>query len=450
MAGADLTAVRAALHEHYTGKTPVDIFFTADKNVSPILASMEARADTGEGFGRTLVTPIIYGTGTSVGYDLTKVQAKAASATVGASSLYTRWEQAAVTVSGTAQWAREAMDAAIGKSSGETFKVMTTEMDNKIIAMRNNWARYAVGDGTGALAPTILTVGTTYITVGTDVINRFHRGMDICAAAPGASPYIGAARCYYLSSANGQGHFGVTGTDPNTGKVYLDGDPTSTTGGAEAWPAGALGTGAVVFDYNDRAAGALTYVLPQGLKGWLPGATVTDAGPGYWNAVQRDGISELAGLSCDCSSLEPEDAFLKTLKMLKQQAGVKATCLFCSDNDYTAFVAGKDKSKIVEIALGQYNIGFKGMTVNSLAGEVPVIADSMLPDGEFYAGPWDNEKLAPRLVYVGDLVQIDNKDGLDFRLVTGAAAYQMQLYSRGNIAFPAPGKFIRGFGLSIT
>jgi hypothetical protein len=163
-----------------------------------------------------------------------------------------------------------------------------------------------------------------------------------------------------------------------------------------------------------------------------------------------NGISELAGLTCDCSSLEPEDAFLKTLKMLKQQAGVKASALFCSDNDYTAFVAGKDKSKLVEIALGSYNIGFKGMNVSSLAGEVPVIADSLLPDGEFYAGPWDNEKVAPRLTYVGDLVQIDNKDGLDFRLVTGAAAYQMQLYSRGNISFPGPGKFIRGYGLSIT
>lgn len=446
MAGADLTAVRAALHEHYTGKTPVDIFFTADKNVSPILASMEARADTGEGFGRILVTPIIYGTGTSVGQDLTKVQAKAASATVGASSLYTRWEQAAVTVSGTAQWAREAMDAAIGKSSGETFKVMTTEMDNKIIAMRNNWARYAVGDGTGKLSKTITAATSSSITVGTDVINRFHRGMDITAAPPGASPY-GLTTCYVDTSGN-QRHLGVLGTDPNTGLVYLDGDPTVNSGSELPWATGVEGTGAVIFDYNDRAAGAMTAVLPQGLQGWLPGATVVDSAP--WNAVTRNGISELAGLTCDCSSLEPEDAFLKILKMLKQQAGVKATCLFCSDNDYTAFVAGKDKSKIVEIALGQYNIGFKGMTVNSLAGEVPVIADSMLPDGEFYAGPWDNEKWAPRLVYVGDLVQIDNKDGLDFRLVAGTAAYQMQLYSRGNIAFPAPGKFIRGFGLSIT
>ena len=448
MAGADLAAVRAALHEHYTGKTPVDIFFTADKDIAPIMATLEAKADTGEGFGRKLVTPIIYGTGTSVGQDLTKVQAKAASATVGASSLYTRWEQDPVTVSGTAQWAREAMDAAIGKSSGETFKVMTTEMDNKIIAMRNNWARYAVGDGTGALAPAVLTAASGYITVGTDVINRFHRGMDICAAAPGASPYIGAARCYYLTGGSAQGHFGVLGTDPNTGKVYLDGDPTSTAGGAEAWATGVLGTGAVVFDYNDRASDVLTYVLPQGIKGWLPGASVVDGSA--WNGVTRNGISELAGLTCDCSSLEPEDAFLKTLKMLKQQAGVKASCLFCSDNDYTAFVSGKDKSKIVEIALGEYKIGFKGMTVESLAGTVPVIADSLLPDGEFYAGPWDNEKLAPRLVYVGDLVQIDNKDGLDFRLVAGTAAYQMQLYSRGNIAFPAPGKFIRGYGLSIT
>lgn len=448
MAGADLTAVRAALHEHMTGKTPVDIFFTADKDIAPILAAMDAKADTGEGFGRKLVTPIIYGTGTSVGQDLTKVQAKAASSTVGASALYSRWEQDPVTVSGTAQWAREAMDAAIGKSSGETFKVMTTEMDLKIVAMRNNWARYAVGDGTGALAPTMTAVTTSSITVGTDVINRFHRGMDICAAAPGASPYLGAARCYYLTGGSAQGHFGVLGTDPNAGVVYLDGDPTSTAGGAEAWPAGVLGTGAVIFDYNDRAAGVLTYVLPQGLKGWLPGATVVDSSA--WNGVTRNGISELAGLTCDCSSLEPEDAFLKTLKMLKQQAGVKASALFCSDNDYTAFVAGKDKSKLVEIALGSYNIGFKGMNVNSLAGEVPVIADSLLPDGEFYAGPWNSEKVAPRLTYVGDLVQIDNKDGLDFRLVSGAAAYQMQLYSRGNISFPGPGKFIRGYGLSIT
>lgn len=447
MAGADLTAVKAALHEHFTGKTLVDIFFTADKDIAPIMASMDASADTGEGFGRKLITPIVFGTGQSVGADLAKVQAKAAGSTIGASALYSRWEQDPVTVSATAQWAREAMDAAIGRSSAETFKVMSTEMDAKILATRNQWALHAVGDGTGELAR-ILECGaggsatTNWIRVGTDKINRFFRGMDICVA-----PYTDkTAACRVATDGSSQEHLGVLGTDPNTGKIYLDGNPVSTSGSRAAWSASTGGD--YVFNYNNRAAGALTYVLPQGLKAWLPGATVVDSSA--YNGITRDGISELAGLTCDCSSLEPEDAFLKTLKFLKNIAGVKASALYCSDNDYTAFVAGKDKSKIVEISVGQYNIGFKGMTVHSLAGDVPVVADSTLPDGEFYAGPWDNEKLRPRLVYVGDLVQIDNKDGLDFRLVAGTAAYQMQLYSRGNIAFPAPGKFIRGYGLSIT
>jgi hypothetical protein len=444
MAGADLTATRDALHEHFTNNTITDIFFTADKNVAPIMAMLGVEEDSGEGFGRKLITPIVFGTGESVGADLTKVQAKAASATVGASALYGRWEQDPVTVSGTAQWAREAMDAAIGKSSGETFKVMASEMEAKMLAMRNRWAYHAVGDGTGKLGIITAcgaggTAATNWIQVGTDYINRFHRGMDITVAA---TPGTGA--CRVDTGGSVQSHLGVLGTDPNTGYVYLDGNPVDASSSRSAWA-----TTDYVFNYNDRSAGSLTYVLPQGLKAWLPGPTVVDGSA--FNGITRNGISELAGLTCDCSSLEPEDAFLKTLKMLFTQAGVKASALFCSANDYTAFISGKDKSKIVQIALGgKYQLGFEGMTVQSLAGNVPVVPDAMLPDGEFYAGPWDDSKLKPRLTYTGDLVQIDNKDGLDFRLVAGSAAYQMQLYSRGNIAWPAPGKFIRGYGLTVS
>jgi len=438
MAGADLTAVKAALHEHFTGKTLVDIFFKGDKAICPIMASMEVAADTGEGFGRKLITPIVYGTGESIGADLTKVQAKAAGSSIGASALYTRWEQDPVTVSATAQWARDAMDAAIGKSSGETFKVMSTEMEAKILGTRNRWAFHAVGDGTGALG-TILAVGANYIQVGTDVINRFRRGMDISAVA---TP--GTGSCRVAAGGSAQEHLGVLGTDPNTGYVYVDADPRSTGSSRSAWVATDL-----VFNYMDRAAGSLTYVLPTGLKGWLPGPTVVDSSA--FNGVTRDGIHELAGLTYDCAGLDPELAFQRALGVLFTQGGIKADALYCSAYDYEAFVAGKDRSKIVQVVLGgKYQIGFDGMYVSSLAGNVPVIPDAFLPAGEFYAGPWNDTKVKPRLVYVGDLVQIDNKDGLDFRLVAGSAAYQMQLYSRGNIAFPAPGRFVRGYGLTIS
>ena len=430
MAGADLTAVRAALREHYVGKNIVDIFYTSNKDINPLLAACEAVADTGEGFGRKLITPIIYGTGTSVGQDFTKVLAKAQSSAIGASGLYSRWETDAQTIEGVARWDRSAMDAVMGRSSGETFKVMTKEMDLKIAAIRKELATYSFGDGTGNLG---LVTGATSstITVGTDVINRVHRGMNLVASATTSGVLI-----------NSGTNIGVLGSNPNTGVITLDADPTAGT----TW------NGKYIFNYNDRPNSALStyasYVLPHGMAAWLPGASTSD-GTGF-DGVVRDNISELAGLTCDCSALEPEDAFLKALALLFVTGGTKADALFCNPYDYSAFIANKDKSKTVSISLGKYDLGFDGFVVHSLAGNVPVIPDAMCPAGEFYAGPWKDPELAPRLVYVGDLVQIDNKDGLDFRASATATAYEMRLYFRGNIVMPAPGKFVRGTGLSIS
>lgn len=429
--GTTLTNILPALHEHFTGKNIVDIFYASNKTINPLLAAMEAKADTGEGGGRKLITPIIYGTGTSVGATFATVLAKAQSATVGASALYERWETDAMELNGVARWSRQAMDAALSKSQAETFKVVTREMDTKILALRNLWSTYCVGDGTGALAP-ILTVASTYITVDPSYINRFMPGQDlVCSSTSTVTSAL-------LNSGTS---IIVTGTDPNTGKVYLGSDPTTST----TWAAGDW-----VFNAADRPTAALTtnYILPHGMKQWLPGATVVDSSE--FDGVTRDGKSELAGITYDCSSLEPESAFINALSLLFTQGGTKASALFCSAKDYAAFAAAKDKSKIVQIALGKYEMGFEGITVHSLAGNVPVIPDAKIPAGEFYAGPWDEEDLAPKLVYVGNLVNIDNKDGLEFRASSSSTDYEMRLYSRGNIIVPGPGKYVRGYGLSVS
>lgn len=429
--GADITAVKAALREHYVGKNVVDVFYTSTKDINPAMAAMEAVADTGEGFGRKLITQVVYGTGTSVGQDFSKVLAKAQGSTVGSSGLYTRWETDPMTIEGVARWDRSSMDAVMGRSSGETFKVMTKEMDLKIAAMRKLLAIYAFGDGTGALGR-ITAVDSSSITVGTDVINRFQRGQDlvVAATATGACKNAGTA-------------ISVLGTDPGTGKITMASDPTVST----AWAIGDY-----VYLYNDRPATAIDtnakLVLPHGLKSWLPGPTTSD-GAGY-DGVVRDGIHELAGLTLDCSAKEPEDAFLSTLNLLFTTGGVKADALFCNPNDYAAFISQKDKSKTVSIQLGKYDLGFDGFNVHSLAGNVPVVPDAFCPAGEFYAGPWKDSELAPRLVYVGDLVQIDNKDGMDFVRSATATAYEMRLYSRLNVVMPGPGKFVRGYGLSVS
>jgi hypothetical protein len=318
---------------------------------------------------------------------------------------------------------------------------MSVEMDSKIEAIRKQIATYAFGDGTGNLAQ-ILTVTTTGFTVAAAYGNRFVKGMDIsaCTTTNGAVKNSGTAPSLLVS-----------GVDPynagGTATVYTTTDPTDTGGGRTAWAIADY-----VFDHNDRpVAGMAAYanrVLPWGMDAWLPGATVVDATT--FCGITRDGQADLAGLTIACGSLDPENAFLKALSLLFKTGGTKADMLICNPDDYDAFIADKDKSKTVQINLGKYDLGFDAFNVHSLAGTVPVVPDAFCPSGVFYAGPFQNAELAPRLVYCGgNLVQIDDKDGQDFVRSATSTAYEMRLYFSGNIAFPAPGRFVRGSGLTI-
>jgi len=431
MAGADLATVRAALREHYVGKNLVDIFYNAKKDVNPMMAALEAVADTGEGGGRLLVTPIVYGTGTAGGQSFSRVLAKAQGSTVGSAGQYSRWETAVQSLNAVARWDRDAMDAVLSRSSKETFDVMTKEMDLKIALLRKLIATYSFGDGSGALGQ-ITAVDSTTITVGLDVVNRIVRGADLvaCTTTTGATKNSGTA-------------INVTAVDYSTGICTMASDPTAST----AWAVNDY-----VFNYNDRPnASIATYanqVMIHGMKAWLPGGAVVDSTT--FDGVTRNGNSDLAGLTVNCASLEPEDAFTKSLTQLFVTGGQKADALFCNPYDYSAFTTGKDKSKTVQIELGKYNLGFSGFNVETIYGSVPVVPDAMCPAGEFYAGPWKDPEVAPRLVYVGDLVQIDNKDGMDFVRAYNDTAYEMRLYFRGNIICPAPGRFVRGYGLTIA
>jgi hypothetical protein len=431
--GATLTAVQPALKEHYLNSTIEQVFYKTSKDVNPLMAAMEAVKDTGEGFGRQLVVRFTYGSGTSAGADYTKVLAKAQGSTVGSSAIHDRWTVNPIVMDAVASWERDAMDAALGRSAGEAFKVSTVEMDAKIEFLRRQIALYAFGNGYGSLAVIGDTVSSSGFTVGTDVVNRFVEGMDISAATTETGATLNSDEALL-----------VTGTDPETGMVYTSTDPTDSSGGRTPWA-----TGYYVFHQLDRQAAAITAYsavdLPWGMDAWLPGATVTDSAP--FNGITRDGNHKLAGLTFNASGLEPENAFLGALRMLFTQGMTKADAIICNAEDYDGFIAGKDKSKTVQISLGKYELGFDGFNVHSLAGTVPVIPDAMCPSGTFYAGPFKNKKLAPRLVYVNDLVQIDDKDGLMFR--KNGRSYEADLYFRGNIVVVAPGSFIRGYNLSV-
>jgi len=188
-------------------------------------------------------------------------------------------------------------------------------------------------------------------------------------------------------------------------------------------------------------------ILPHGLRAWVAGPSVVDATA--FDGVTRNNIWQLAGHEYDCTGLEQEEAFIGACNQLFQ-FNSKADVVFCSPYDWTALVAGKDKAKLMQISIGKYEMGFTAWAVNCLAGTVPVVPDMYIPQGTFYAGPFSDKKVKPRLIYTGDLVNIDNRDGLDFRASSSAASYEMRLYSFGNIVTPGPGRFIRGHTLTIS
>jgi len=429
--GLTLTAIQPAIKEHYLNSTIEKVFFKSSKDVNPLMAAMETVKDTGEGFGKKLVVRFATGTGTSGGVDYTKVLAKAQGSTSGSAGIYNNWEVQPIVMDAIARWDRDAMDATLGRSAGETFKAASTEMDLKIEFIRRQLAGYCFGNGYGKLA-VIDSVDSTGFTVGTDEVNRFQKGMNVSASATEAGATI-----------NSDASLLVSGIDPGTGKVYTATDPTAAS--PTAWAAGQY-----VFHYLDRQAAAIANYsevdLPWGMDAWLPGPTVVDATTFCGNT--RNGDHTLAGLLYDASNKEAEGAFLGALRMLFTTGMTKADGIICNSEDYDAFIADKDKSKTVQISLGKYELGFDGFNVHSLAGTVPVIPDAFCPKGTFYAGPFKNRALAPRLVYCNDLVQIDDKDGLMFR--KNGRAYEADLYFRGNIVLIAPGSFVRATGLVIS
>jgi len=433
--GANRSDVLSQLREHYATSI-VEIFYKADKSINPVLAEMEA-SSAADGMGRKYITPIQYGTNSAAGADFTIAQNKALGSSIGSRAQYSRWETDPQEIHGFAVWERKALDAAMGKSSGEMFNVMTTEMDSAILNMRNLWAQHSTGDGWGAKGQ-IVSATSTYITVSKSYINRFQRGQDLSVCL-GASGQLAQLK-------NSGETIAVTGVNPNSCRVYLASDCTSTANGRTAWA-----TNDYIFfaaDCQDRLSGSTTaQILPHGLKGWIAGPSVVDSVA--WDGVTRNNQWQLAGHEFDCTGLEPEDAFIGAINNLFM-FGTKANVLYCSPFDWTALTAGKDKSKIVQIAVGKYEMGFTGFSVNTLAGAVPVVPDAYIPQGEFNTGAFDDQKVKPKLIYTGDLVNIDNRDGLDFRASTTSASYIMRLYSFGNIVTPGPGKFLRGYALSLS
>lgn len=391
------------------------ILFEEDKNLQPIVASMEVKAiETGA--GRKFVVPIEYGTGESAGHDFATAQAKAQGTTTGSAALRNRWECDEKEFHAVAVWTREAIKAAQGKGD-QMFDVVEREMKTKTLLLRHLISIAAVESGFAAIG-TISGITTTTITLSSNRWNRIDQGTDLVASLTESANVLKSATS-----------LAVTQYDPDTGIVTLDGNPVALT-----WA-----NGDTVFRKGDRQDSATPTPLgPFGVKAWVP-----DTAPGstLFNGVNRQGNPQLGGHRVS-GAAGVIDGMYKAAQRLVDAGRTENNLIgIFSPQDYMVLANELQARAIVE-PHGPYKIGFPSIHHVTAAGSVKLIYDNNLPQGSAYVGPWSGSKYSPYIVHSGDqLINLDDEDGMDFMRLPTATAYEARLYSRMQIVFPAPGAF---------
>jgi hypothetical protein len=405
------------LHREHVRDSIVDMWNNFDKDLSPILAGMELKS-VKDGAGRKFIQPFEFTQGSAVGPDFTTAQAIVQSATdPGSASGRGRWEIDAVNVHTFGRWTRDAVMAAQGDSS-KMLDLLDRETINMLGRLKKRLAHAVIEAGYGRIG-TISAVTTSTVTIGTSQVNRVSIGDEVMAAALETS---GAAR---------SGSFRITGWDPDTGIITLSGDPS-----AVSWAA----SDTLLFNgYRNTT----TPIMPIGLRGWVP--TTAPGATTFWN-VNRQNNPDLGGLRVNCASLSHAEGFIRMANRARKY-GTKLDAIYCSPEDFEILSADKDATKVTQIGVGKYDVAFSGVSVNTLAGDCPVVPDVFIEQGTCWGGPWKDKRYAPYLFHNDDLMNIDDLDGNTFRAVTNAAEYEMRGFFRGNIVVPAPGRFIVGYNL---
>jgi len=407
--------VEPQLREHYHNNSTQIFIEGSNPKLSPFIAGLQTRNDIDDDQGRGYVIPISTARGSAVSNSFAKARAKSKGTTVGSAAKHDDWVVTAVTKNATAHWDREAILSC--QTSEKLFDTMTTEIDARISKMKFRMAIDAFEGGYGRAA-TITAAPTATpdtVTVSLSCVNRFEEGDELVAAATLAGALRSATALR------------VTQIDEETGVLTLSGSPV-----ALSWA-----NGDILFFDGDHTDSVVTSVA--GMQMYLPDAAPMTALFG----VTRTGIPAVAGRRMNCSSYDLLTALMKAAER-SSKVGNVVTQVFVSTEDFGNMSLDKDRVKIIEMNVGEFSIGFGAAELATPQGPVKILTEMMLEQGRFYMGDPTDKEYAPFLVHTGDLVQCDDFTGSSLKDVDGETMYEQRWFFRGNIAFPAPGKWIVG------
>lgn len=410
--------VEPQLREHYH-KNNVQIFMeTGNALLSPAVAQLETRNDLDDSQGRGYIIPVTTSRGGAVSNTFSAARNKSKGTGTGAAAYHTRWVVPATTKNATAHWDREAINAA--KGPGELFDVMRTEIDARFAKLKHRIAItfFEAGYGRVATITAAPTASPHTVKVSASCFNRFEEGDDLVAAAT----VSGALRSATALT--------VESTDPEALTLTLSGSPV-----ALSWA-----SGDTLFFAGDHTDGVITE--PMGLKGYLPSTAPSDTLFG----VVRTGHPQVSGLRLNCSSYDLLTALMNAAKEMHRRGCVPKR-VYVSIDDFANMSLDKDRVKIIEMNIGKFAIGFGAAQLLTPVGPVEILTEMMLEQGDFYMGDFTSKDYAPFLVHTGDLVEVDDFTGKALKDVDGETMYEQRWFSRLAIAFPGPGKFLRGYNV---
>lgn len=420
--GSTLTSAFALYRDHYHDNI-AEIFFTAKKLTSPILASLESKADD-DGMGRGYQVPTIHRLPGNVRPTFAGSQTAARLTTNRSTYGSTRWTIQAVESWGVANFAGPAVRAAKGDSD-KLLDVVKLSMETETAAIRKRLAHYVSGAGWGKVA-TILSLSTTTIGIDPALCNRLQEDDDVAGAATESASAFRA-----ITSGD---ETAITAINRTTGVLTVDTDPTA---GAT------MVVGDTLFRFEDREDSASpSRLVITGLDGWFGTAVAALHG------VDQTTSASLAAHQIDGAGKDYAQASVEALRTLFSYDSYGST-QFVSPVDYELISLDKDAVKVVDMEVGKYKFAFEGLAASWSGYSIPILPDAMVDPGKSYVGPFDDGDVAPFMIHNADLINVADEDDKEIRAVDGADAYEARLYFRGNIACPGPGKFARisSFGL---
>jgi len=312
--------------------------------------------------------------------------------------------------------------AASRSDMGAWLKALQRATSNTHLALRKNTAISLYrnhGGARGKMGSVIDVEGTNDVLVldnKSDVYN-FSRGMACVAGTTDGTSGSVLAGTFYIAKINftlGYLHIAAAQTALGTPGNYA----SIVTGESETEYLFADGDFGVSF---------------RGLESWIP-LTAPSAGESYLGIDRSVEPERLAGHRIDDTSKSREELVQELAARITYTGGFNLTC-YMAPIQVKQFALEMD-TKVIRDPGGTGKAGFRGISIDTVAGTVEVLGDPACPENRMYMldmGSW-------KFHHLEALPHLVEDDGLQRIRVSDADQVEFRYRLWGNLACTSPGK----------